>query len=111
MLSGAFGGAQTRKVDTNPVTTADSFFVVANTTGILPTKQTYLTIWSGDTAKPSASNLDVNPGLVRAASTYAPLSWNKATVTCPTACTTTRARCPSPWTSPARSTTARACPR
>ena len=79
VLSGAFGGAQTRKVDANPVTTADSFFVVANTTGILPTKQTYLTIWSGDTAKPSASNLNVNPGLVRAASTYAPLSWNEAT--------------------------------
>ena len=77
VLSGAFGGAQTRTVDANPVTTIDSFFVVANTTGILPTRQTYLTVWSGDTEKPSASNLNVNPGLVRSASTYAPLSYNE----------------------------------
>ena len=79
VLSGAFGGAQTREVDANPVTTGDSFFVVANTTGILPTKQTYLTVWSGDSAKPSASNLNVNPGLVRSASTYAPLSFDEVT--------------------------------
>ena len=74
VLSGAFG-TTARTVDATSVTTGDSFFVIANTTGILPTRRTYLTVWSGERARPSASNLNVNPGLVRSASTYAPLRY------------------------------------
>jgi hypothetical protein len=72
VLSGAFGaGARTVKADS--VTGPDSYFVVANTTGILPTRRTYVTVWSGEAGRPSASNLNVNAGVVRSASTYAPL--------------------------------------
>ena len=72
-LSGAFGAGVTRTVNASSVSGQDTFGIVANTTGIKPTKQTYLTTWSGEpgSARPDASILNVNPGLVRAASTYA----------------------------------------
>ena len=47
----------------------------ANTTGIQPSVRTYLTVWNGVSSRPSASNLNVNPGVVRSASTYAPLKY------------------------------------
>ena len=72
VLSGAFG-TTARTVNATSVATPDSYFVVANATGITPTKRTYLTVWSGEGARPSASNINVNPGLVRSASMYAPL--------------------------------------
>lgn len=74
VLTGAFG-TTARTVNATSVTTGDSGFVVANTTGVLPTRRTYLTVWSGEAARPSASNLNVNPGVVRSASTYAPLKY------------------------------------
>ena len=73
-LSGAFGARAQRDAPTGSVASADSVYVVGNTTGILPTVRTYLTVWSGENARPTSSNLNVNPGLVRAVSTYAPLA-------------------------------------
>jgi hypothetical protein len=73
-LSGAFTAGQARTVDASSVSSPDSFYVVGNTTGVIPSKQTYLTVWAGDGPRPAASNLNVAPGLVRSVSTYAPLS-------------------------------------
>ena len=72
-LSGAFGPGQTRTVSATKVSGIDTWGLVANTTGIKPTKQTYLTTWSGEpgSPRPDASLLNVNPGVVRSASTYA----------------------------------------
>jgi hypothetical protein len=72
-LAGPFGPAQTRTVNASKVTGLDTWAIVANTTGIKPTKQTYLTTWSGEpgSQRPDASLLNVNPGVVRSASTYA----------------------------------------
>lgn len=78
-LSGAFGAGQTRTLNVDSVTTLDSFYVVGNSTGILPTASTFLTVWSGDSARPTASNLNVSPGRVRSVSTYAPLSFDEVT--------------------------------
>ncbi len=77
-LSGAFGGFQTRSVDATSVTSADSAYLVGNTTGIIPTVSTYLTVWSGENPRPTVSNLNVSPNLVRAVSTYAPLAYTSA---------------------------------
>ena len=43
---------------------------------MLPTRRTYLSVWAPEPGaeRPDASILNVNPGAVRAASTYAPLS-------------------------------------
>ena len=71
-LSGPFGKG-TRSVVATSVATPESGYVVGNTTGVQPTRQTYLTVWSGLTTKPAASNLNVAPGRIRAASTYAPV--------------------------------------
>ncbi|HET9022514.1 MAG TPA: hypothetical protein VFN34_11555 [Ornithinibacter sp.] len=73
-LSGAFTSGQVRTLDASSVSSTSSSYVVANTTGVVPSKQTYLTVWSGDGPRPTASNLNVAPGLVRSVSTYAPLS-------------------------------------
>jgi hypothetical protein len=72
-LSGPFGAGQTRTVNASSVATDDSFGIVANTTGVKPTRQTYLSTWSGEpgSSRPDASVLNVNPGQVRSASTYA----------------------------------------
>ena len=72
-LSGAFGPGQTRTVNASSVSGLDTYGIVANTTGITPTKQTYLSTWSGEpgSERPNASLLNVNPGVVRSASTYA----------------------------------------
>jgi hypothetical protein len=66
-LAGPFGPAQTRTVNASKVTGLDTWAIVANTTGIKPTKQTYLTTWSGEpgSQRPDASLLNVNPGVVR----------------------------------------------
>ena len=75
-LTGAFGPAQTRTLNGSSVASDDTFALVANTTGVLPTRQTYLSVWAAeqDAVRPDASILNVNPGLVRSASTYAPVS-------------------------------------
>ncbi len=73
-LSGAFTAGQVRTLDAARVASPEAYYVVGNTTGVVPTKSTFLTVWSGDGARPSASNLNVAPGLVRSVSTYAPLS-------------------------------------
>jgi hypothetical protein len=78
-LTGAFGAKQARNAPATSVATSDSIYVVGNTTGVKPTVGTYLTIWSGETSRPTSSNLNVNAGLVRAVSTYAPLSYNSST--------------------------------
>lgn len=72
-LSGAFGAGQTRTVNASSVANVDTYGVVANTTGIKPTRQTYLSTWSGEsgTQRPEASLLNVKAGLIRSASTYA----------------------------------------
>ena len=72
-LSGAFGPGQTRTVNGSSVSSPETYGIVANTTGIEPTKQTFLSTWSGESGsqRPDASLLNVNPGLVRSASTYA----------------------------------------
>ena len=106
-LAGPFGPAQTRTVNASKVSGLDTWAIVANTTGIKPTKQTYLTTWSGEpgSQRPDASLLNVNPGVVRSASTYA--------FTDPTASssTTTPGRCTWPSTSRAPSTSTPAAPR
>lgn len=73
-LSGAFTASQTRTADASSVATPDSVYAVGNTTGIAPTAETFLTVWSGENPRPVVSNLNVNPNLTRAVSTYAPLS-------------------------------------
>ena len=80
-LSGAFGPAQTRTLNGSSVANEDTFALVANTTGVLPTKQTYLSVWAAepDAVRPDASILNVNPGLVRSVSTYAPVSYTGRT--------------------------------
>lgn len=78
-LSGAFGSRQTRTVTATSVASSDSVYVVGNTTGDKPTVRTYLTVWSGENPRPTASNLNVNPGQTRAVSTYAPLAYTTAT--------------------------------
>lgn len=75
-LSGAFTAGQTRTADATSVTSVDSVYVVGNTTGVLPTATTFLTVWSGENPLPGVSNLNVNTGLVRSVSTYAPLAFN-----------------------------------
>jgi len=77
-LSGPFGSSQTRTVNATSVSTPDSAYVIGNTTGVTPTVATYLTVWSGDNPLPGTSNLNVNPTLVRAVSTYAPLAFANA---------------------------------
>lgn len=72
VLTGAFGTSP-RTIDATSVTTSGSYLLVANTTGVKPTTRTYLTAWSGENPRPSASNLNINAGVVRSASTYAPL--------------------------------------
>ena len=74
-LSGPFGPGQARTVDATSVTSADSAYLVGNTTGVTPT--------AGDVphalerGKPAArvSNLNVSPDATRAVSTYAPLAF------------------------------------
>ena len=63
---------QTRTVNGSSVASHDTFVIVANTTGVVPTRQTYLAVGRRSrTPAPDASLLNVNPGLVRSASTYA----------------------------------------
>ncbi|WP_392545064.1 hypothetical protein [Oryzobacter telluris] len=78
-LSGQFGPASARTLNATSVTTPDSYYVVGNTTGVLPTLNTYLTIWSGENARPTASNLNVTPKRTRAAGTIAPLKFTEGT--------------------------------
>ncbi len=78
-LSGAFGASQKRTVDATSVTSSDSAYLVGNTTGVIPTVSTYLTVWGGENPLPTVSNLNVSPNLVRAVSTYAPLAFNDVT--------------------------------
>jgi len=78
-LSGSFGPGQTRTAPATSVSSADSIYVVGNTTGDKPTQRTYLTIWSGERARPVTSNLNVEAGRTRAVSTYAPLAYNATT--------------------------------
>ncbi len=77
-LSGPFGKG-TRRLNATSVSTQDSYYVVGNTTGVAPTLNTYLTIWSGESARPTASNLNLSPKRIRAASTFAPLRLDDAT--------------------------------
>jgi hypothetical protein len=78
-LSGPFGSGQTRTAPATNVASADSIYLVGNTTGDKPTVRTYLTVWSGASARPKSSNLNVNAGLTRAVATYAPLRYNSTT--------------------------------
>ncbi len=71
-LSGPFGKG-TRSVVATSVSTPATGYVVGTVTGVQPTRQTYLTVWSGVSARPTASNLNVAPGRIRAASTFAPV--------------------------------------
>ncbi|MGL5908651.1 MAG: hypothetical protein ACRCZP_01535 [Phycicoccus sp.] len=73
-LSGAFGPGATRTLDASSIVGADSAMIVGNVTGISPTSGTYLTIWDGESARPTVSNINVSTGRVRAASVFAPLS-------------------------------------
>ncbi len=77
-LSGAFKAGQTRTVNATGVTSSDSAYLVGNTTGITPTVSTFLTVFSGDNPLPGVSTLNVNPTLIRAVSTYAPLKFTLA---------------------------------
>jgi hypothetical protein len=72
-LRGAFGAGQTRTVNGSGVSTRETYGIVANTTGITPTRQTFLSTWSGEegSTRTDASLLNVAPGAVRSASTYA----------------------------------------
>ncbi len=76
-LSGAFTARAQRTVNASSVATpGESVYLVANTTGVLPTRRTFLSVWAPEpeAVRPDASILNVNAGAVRAASTYAPLS-------------------------------------
>ncbi|MGL4178675.1 MAG: hypothetical protein ACRCSN_21670 [Dermatophilaceae bacterium] len=73
-LSGAFTGGATRTLDASSIVGADSVMVVGNVTGVTPTSGTYLTIWDGESTRPTVSNINVSTGKVRAASVFAPLS-------------------------------------
>jgi hypothetical protein len=76
-LSGKFGPAKARTATATSVASVDSIYVVGNTTGVLPTAGTYLTVWSGVTASPPlASTLNLTAGVNRAVSTYTPLALN-----------------------------------
>ena len=69
-------GANASRQAVASVAGPDSIFVVGNTTGVLPSAQTYLTVWSGaTTTPPGASTLNLVAGVNRAVSTYAPLSF------------------------------------
>ncbi|MBM6404243.1 hypothetical protein JQN72_08300 [Phycicoccus sp. CSK15P-2] len=79
-LNGAFGHRAQRLLQAPAsVLGSDSALLVANITGVEPTRRTYLTVWDGVETRPSTSNLNVHPGLVRAASTYAPLDLSNRT--------------------------------
>lgn len=78
-LSGPFGSKQTRTAPATSVASSDSIYLVGNLTGDRPTARTYLTVWSGETARPNTSNLNLNSGATRAVSTYAPLAFNNVT--------------------------------
>ncbi|MGL5818274.1 MAG: hypothetical protein ACRCYR_11965 [Phycicoccus sp.] len=73
-LSGTFAQGATRTLDASSIIGADSAMVVGNVTGIAPASNTYLTIWDGESARPTVSNINVSTGKVRAASVFAPLS-------------------------------------
>ncbi len=76
-LSGVFTARAQRTVDASSVATpGESVYLVANTTGVQPTRRTFLSVWAPEpeAVRPDASILNVNAGAVRAASTYAPLS-------------------------------------
>ncbi|MGL5931196.1 MAG: hypothetical protein ACRCY8_19875, partial [Dermatophilaceae bacterium] len=73
-LTGPFTGGATRTLDASSIVGADSAMVVGNVTGVAPTSNTYLTIWDGESTRPTVSNINVSTGKVRAASVFAPLS-------------------------------------
>ncbi|WP_377643621.1 hypothetical protein [Oryzobacter terrae] len=76
-LTGAFTARAQRTVNASSVATqGESVYLVANTTGVQPTRRTYLSVWAPEpgAVQPDASILNVNAGAVRAASTYAPLT-------------------------------------
>ncbi|HET7820000.1 MAG TPA: hypothetical protein VFL10_00625 [Ornithinibacter sp.] len=78
--TGKFGPNTAKTAFATSVSTTDSYFVVGNTTGVVPSAGTYLTVWSGEVATPpAASTLNLTVGVNRAVSTYAPLAFNGAT--------------------------------
>lgn len=76
-LAGGFGPGQQRSLDVEAVDPLlagdDTWAMVTNLTVVTPSTGTYLTVWAGDTPRPTTSNLNLVAGEVRAAATVAPL--------------------------------------
>ncbi|GAA2599694.1 hypothetical protein GCM10010399_33090 [Dactylosporangium fulvum] len=66
----ALGPASTTAFPAASVTTPNTYALATNVTGIDPSNSTYLTLWSGDVARPVVSNLNLLPHEVRANAAY-----------------------------------------
>ncbi len=74
-FKGTLGPASSRTfAASSTVATPETYTLVANTTGITPTSDTYLTVWEAGTPKPYVSNLNVSKGETAANSTFVNLS-------------------------------------
>ena len=77
-LEGKFGYRQTRSMTApDSVTDVDTWALVANVTVVRPTRQTYLTVWDGQTSRPVTSNINLDPGDLRSASTLVPIDGDR----------------------------------